>query len=103
MKKLLITASLVLSALMFSGFMGIKDFNIIFIFDNKTVFDDFQNSGWEANAQADAAAKSGDKGDDITAAMTVAPGVHLYKMTETGVALQATVQGTKYWKDEDLN
>jgi len=24
-------------------------------------------------------------------------------MTDTGVALQATVAGTKYWKDKDLN
>ena len=92
---------------MFSGGgglgMGVKDFNVVFIFDNQKVYDDFLNSGWEANAQADAAVKSGEKGDDLAVAITIAPGVHLYKMTEAGVALQATVQGTKYWKDEDLN
>jgi hypothetical protein len=27
----------------------------------------------------------------------------IYQMTDTGVALQATVAGTKYWKDKDLN
>ncbi len=92
---------------MFSGGgglgMGVKDFVVVFTFDNKQVFDDFLNSGWEANAQADAAVKSGDKGDEIAGAITVTPGVHLFKMTKNGVALQATVQGTKYYKDEDLN
>jgi len=27
----------------------------------------------------------------------------IYQMMDTGVALQATVAGTKYWKDTDLN
>ncbi|WP_457595799.1 hypothetical protein [Hydrogenimonas sp.] len=92
---------------MFSGGvgvgLGVKDFRIVFIFDNKKAFDDFVNSGWEANAQADAAAKSDKKGAAASAAITVAPGVRLYKLTKNGLALQATIQGTKYWKDDELN
>ena len=83
--------------------LGIKDFRAIFIFENKTVFDQFVNEGWEANAQADAAAKLSDKGAAYGAAITVAPGIRLYKLTENGLALQATIQGTKYWKDSELN
>jgi len=83
--------------------LGIKDFRAIFVFDNKKVFDSFVNSGWEANAQADAAAKSGKKGGSIEGAITVQPGIKLYKLTKNGLAIQATVQGTKYWKDGDLN
>jgi len=83
--------------------LGVKDFRAIFLFENKKVFDDFINSGWEANAQADAAAKAGEKGGAINAAITVAPGIRLYKLTENGLAIQATIQGTKYWKDGDLN
>lgn len=26
-----------------------------------------------------------------------------FKLTKNGLALQATIQGTKYWKDGDLN
>jgi hypothetical protein len=26
-----------------------------------------------------------------------------YQLTESGAALQATLQGTKYWKHKDLN
>lgn len=83
--------------------LGVKDFRAIFIFENKAVFDQFVNEGWEANAQADAAAKLSEKGAAYGAAITVAPGIRLYKLTENGLALQATIQGTKYWKDSELN
>jgi len=83
--------------------LGVKDFRVVFLFENKKVFDNFVNSGWEANAQADAAAKAGKGGGAINAAITVAPGIRLYKLTQNGLALQATIQGTKYWKDDDLN
>ena len=83
--------------------LGIKDFRAIFVFDTKEVMDSFVNSGWEANAQADAAAKSDKKGGAFEGAVTVQSGIKLYKLTKNGLALQATIQGTKYWKDDDLN
>ena len=83
--------------------LGAKDFRIIFLFENKKAFNNFVNSGWEANAQADAAAKVEEKGGALNAAVTVAPGIRMYKLTKNGLALQATIQGTKYWKDNDLN
>ena len=83
--------------------LGVKDFRAIFLFENKKVFDSFVNSGWEANAQADAAAKAGKEGGALNAAITVAPGIRLYKLTQNGLVIQATIQGTKYWKDGDLN
>lgn len=36
-------------------------------------------------------------------AMSVSPGVWLYQLTETGLALELTAKGTKYYKDDDLN
>lgn len=83
--------------------LGIKDFRAVFVFKNKKAFDTFVNEGWEANAQADAAIKSGDKGAAVGGAITVQPGVVLYKLTKNGLALQVTIQGTKFWKDTDLN
>lgn len=83
--------------------LGIKDFRAVFLFENKEVFDRFVNEGWEANAQVDAAAKLSDKGEAFGTAITVAPGIRLYKLTQNGLALQATIQGTKYWKDNELN
>jgi hypothetical protein len=36
-------------------------------------------------------------------AMSVSPGVWMYQLTDKGLAAEATVKGTKYWKDADLN
>lgn len=83
--------------------LGVKDFRGVFVFANHDAFKQFVESGWEASAQADAAAKSGDKGGAAAGAITVAPGVDLYQLTENGLALQATIQGTKYYQDDDLN
>ena len=83
--------------------LGVKDFRGVFVFSTREAFNNFTDSGWEANVQADAAAKSGDKGGAAAGAITVAPGMDLYQITEQGLALQATIQGTKYFRDDDLN
>ena len=83
--------------------LGVKDFRGVFVFSDSKGLKQFAESGWAADAQADAAAKSGDKGGALAGAITVAPGVDLYQITENGLALQATIQGTKYYKDDELN
>jgi lipid-binding SYLF domain-containing protein len=83
--------------------LGLKDFRGVFVFATDKAFRQFVDSGWEADVQADAAAKAGTKGGAFAGAITVAPGVELYQLTETGLALQATIQGTKYFKDKELN
>jgi lipid-binding SYLF domain-containing protein len=83
--------------------LGVKDFRGVFVFDTKERLDWFVNEGWDASGQADAAAKASDKGGAWAGAVDVAPGVHLYQITENGLALQATIQGTKFWKDSELN
>jgi hypothetical protein len=81
--------------------LGVKDFRGVFVFTTQEAFKKFTESGWEANVQADAAAKSGQKGGSASGAITVAPGMELYQLTEHGLALQATIQGTKYYRDEE--
>ena len=53
-------------------------------------------------AQADAAAKAGDKGAAASGEVAI-ENITIYQLTETGLALQATIKGTKYWKDTELN
>lgn len=83
--------------------LGVKDFRGIFVFTTAKAFHDFVEEGWEAGAHADAVAKAGKEGGAIEGAISVAPGVYLYQLTENGLALEATIQGTKYFKDDDLN
>ncbi len=63
----------------------------------------FVEKGWEFGGQADAAAKSGDKGAAAAGEAYIETDIAIYQITEAGVALQATVGGTKYWKDKELN
>jgi len=83
--------------------LGVKDFRGVFVFTSSNAFHAFVEKGWEAGVQADAVAKAGKEGGAVEGAITVAPGTYLYQLTENGLALEATIQGTKYFKDDDLN
>jgi lipid-binding SYLF domain-containing protein len=83
--------------------VGVKDFRVIFVFLSDKAFNDFLTSGWSGSAQADAAAKAGSSGGAVSGAVEVAPDVYVYQITKNGLALQLTLQGTKYYKDDDLN
>lgn len=83
--------------------LGVKDFRAVFVFRSKEKLQDFIEKGWDFSGQVDAAAKSDDKGGALAVAETVIPDVEIYQFTKNGIALQATLQGTKYWKDKDLN
>ena len=43
------------------------------------------------------------KDQNSSVALATPGGMEIYQFTESGVSLQATVQGTKYWKDSKLN
>ena len=87
-----------------AGFgMGVKNYRVIFVFQTADAFNHFLDSGWSATGQTDAAAKVDDKGGAHAGAAEIAPGVLVYQITKNGIALQITLQGTKYYKDDDLN
>jgi|SRR5581483_4886969 len=87
-----------------AGFgIGVKDYRVIFLFENDAALSHFLNSGWSGSGQADAAAKAGSSGGAYSGATQVEPGVWVYQITKNGLALQLTLQGTKYYKDDDLN
>ena len=83
--------------------LGAKDYRVVMVFKDKATMDKFIEKGWDAGAHADAAAKAGDKGAEASAEGDIRSGIEVFSMTESGLALQATIAGTKYWKDKDLN
>lgn len=83
--------------------MGVKKFRVVFVFDTQKALNDFVNSGWEFGGQTTAAAKAGDQGAALSGAVSIAPGVWMYQLTDTGLAAEITGKGTKYYKDSDLN
>ena len=82
--------------------LGVKDFRAIFVFHNADTMNRFVEHGWAFGAQADAAAKASEKGAAVGGEVTV-DNITIYQLTEAGLALQATIKGTKYWKDTSLN
>lgn len=82
--------------------LGVKDFRAVFVFHDAKTMNDFVEKGWAFGAQADAAAKASDKGGAVGGEVS-ADNMTIYQITESGLALQATVKGTKYWKDDELN
>jgi len=82
--------------------LGVKDFRAVFVFHNAETMNNFVESGWVFGAQADAAAKASDKGAAASGEVAIED-ITIYQLTESGLALQATVKGTKFWRDEELN
>lgn len=83
--------------------LGVKDFRAVFVFHDQKAFDDFVEKGWDFSGEADAAANSGDKGGELSGATTLSNKVNVYQYNKAGIALQATLRGTKYWQDDKLN
>ena len=83
--------------------MGVKDFIIVFVFHTEDAMGKFQQSGWDFSGQADANAQTSTQGEGAETAGSVMPGSSIYQLTKSGLALQATLQGTKFWVNKDLN
>ncbi len=82
---------------------GIKSFQNIFVFQTQAALNDFVNSGWTFGGQTTLSAKYENNGDAYQDAVTVAPGVLMYQLTDSGLAAEITGKGTKYYKNSDLN
>ncbi len=83
--------------------LGVKKFSVVFVFEQEYTLYNFINKGWEFGSQGTAAAKVADKGASLAGAISASPGVWMYQLTETGLAVEITGKGTKYYKDDDLN
>ncbi len=86
--------------------MGVKTYKAVYVFNTRDALDTFVTYGWQAGGDADATAKVGDAGAEVSAAVTtdeLLTPVTVYQFTEAGVALSAVATGTKYYRDTELN
>ena len=82
--------------------IGAKDFRVIFVFHSRDALNQFVDTGWAFGVNADAAAKASEKGGAVGGEATF-DNITVYQLTESGLALQATIKGTKFWQDSELN
>jgi lipid-binding SYLF domain-containing protein len=81
--------------------IGAAQTRYLFIFKDKAQMQQFIDKGWEASANIAAGAGTGKQTDGgSTGAFT---GGKFYQLTKTGLEVGAAAQGTKVWKDKDLN
>ncbi len=82
--------------------LGVKSLRMVFVFNEAEALDRFIEDGIQIGGDADAAATTGDDGIVAGADVTL-DSVDVYQLTDSGLALSATISGTKYWVDSELN
>ncbi|WP_251359691.1 YSC84-related protein [Kangiella sp. TOML190] len=82
---------------------GLKDARLVMIFKKDHDFGSFVDNGWDLSGQAGASAQSDEQGGHAAAAKSVDFDVKTYKLTKAGVSAEVTIDGTKFWQDDELN
>ena len=82
---------------------GVARTRMIFVFETTSALQSFINQGWEFGASGSLAAAAGGEGGMFNGAVSVAPGVFVFQITDTGLAAQITATGTRFFKDTALN
>jgi lipid-binding SYLF domain-containing protein len=94
-----------MAALGIGAGVGIKNFQAVIIFLDNESLDKFKERGRLPQLQADLALKAEDNGVALSKAKTTRRNrqVKIYQLTKYGLVLDATLEGTRYWRDSDLN
>ena len=79
--------------------LGANKYQVVFLFQDARTFNNFVDSGWQADATASAVA--GQAGAE--AKTDFVNGLAIYQITDTGLMAHADIAGTKYWKNKKLN
>ena len=83
--------------------LGIKKYDVLFVFTSEKALADFGNNGWQLGAQATLAATDSVSGGSLEGAVSVGPDVWMYQLTDKGLEASITIREIRYFKDKDLN
>ena len=83
--------------------LGIKEYDLIFVIETEKAWNDFISGEIKFAGSAEAAANDGVTGDSLEGATYAAEGIWVYQMTKKGLALDASIKGTKVYVDKKLN
>ena len=83
--------------------LGAKEYDLVFVFDDKEAWDSFISGKTRFGGSAEATASDGVSGGSVEGADIAAKGTWIYQMTTKGLTLEATLKGTKFYKDKKLN
>ena len=80
-----------------------KEYDLIFLITNEDAWKNFVAGKTRFSGSASASASDGVKGGSFDGAAYVADGVWVYQVTTKGLALEASIGGTKIYPDKELN
>jgi len=78
---------------------GAEQYDIVMLFESSERLQAFIDGGWDAGAAAEASAG----GNSAAAGAAFIDGAAVFTLTGTGAMASASVSGTRFWVDEDLN
>jgi lipid-binding SYLF domain-containing protein len=79
--------------------VGAKQYQLLFLFQDKQTFDNFVDKGWQADASA--GAQAGGEGAGVQTGFV--NGIAVYQVSDKGLMATADIAGTKYEKNDKLN
>lgn len=83
--------------------LGIKEYDLIFVMESETAWNNFISGDVKFATSADASARDGVNGDSMDGAYIAAKGIWVYQVTKKGLALEASIKGTKIYPYKKLN
>jgi len=83
--------------------MGVKDQSVVFVFQDRAVFDKFRSGKWDGGAGAEATVKAGEAGGGIGGTATPKKGFNAYTLTEAGMSYGVTYQARRFSPIKSLN
>jgi lipid-binding SYLF domain-containing protein len=78
---------------------GAEQYDVVMLFQSADRLKAFIDGGWDAGAAAEASAG----GNSAAVGAAFIDGAAVFTLTGTGAMASASVSGTRFWVDEDLN
>ena len=83
--------------------LGVKEYDLIFVISTEKAWNAFIAGDLKFASSAEASASDGQAGGAIEGASIAANGIWVYQITKKGLALDASIKGTKIYADKKLN
>ena len=83
--------------------LGVKEYDLIFVISTERAWNSFISGDIKFASSAEASASDGQAGGAVEGASLAANGIWVYQMTKKGLALDASIKGTKIYPYKKLN
>jgi lipid-binding SYLF domain-containing protein len=83
--------------------LGVKEYDLIFVISTEEAWKSFISGDIKFASSAEASASDGVTGDSMAGASIAGKGIWVYQITKKGLALEASIKGTKISPYKKLN